>query len=118
MWRLTHDWRYRTWGWEVFQAFERHCKVGGPLAVGYFSVGSTWACYAWGGQVLHWELFQAFERHCKVSSCLQASGDLRPPCYAMRPLLLSAPKAWIMRTPTPTPIPLTGGAQVEAGDAG
>ena len=27
MWRLTHDWRYRTWGWEVFQAFERHCKV-------------------------------------------------------------------------------------------
>ncbi len=28
MWRLTHDWRYRTWGWEVFQAFERHCKVG------------------------------------------------------------------------------------------
>ena len=29
MWRLTHDWRYRTWGWHIFQAFEKHCKVGG-----------------------------------------------------------------------------------------
>ncbi|PSC73991.1 Mannosyl-oligosaccharide 1,2-alpha-mannosidase MNS1 [Micractinium conductrix] len=27
MWRLTHDWRYRTWGWHIFQAFEKHCKV-------------------------------------------------------------------------------------------
>lgn len=28
MWRLTHDWKYRAWGWQVFQAFEAHCKVG------------------------------------------------------------------------------------------
>ncbi|EFN60136.1 hypothetical protein CHLNCDRAFT_33654 [Chlorella variabilis] len=27
MWRLTHDWKYRAWGWQVFQAFEAHCKV-------------------------------------------------------------------------------------------
>lgn len=27
MWRLTRDWRYRTWGWHIFQAFEEHCKV-------------------------------------------------------------------------------------------
>ena len=27
MWRLTRDWRYRTWGWEVFQAFQLHAKV-------------------------------------------------------------------------------------------
>lgn len=28
MWRVTRDWRYRTWGWAIFQAFETHCKVG------------------------------------------------------------------------------------------
>lgn len=27
MWRITRDWRYRTWGWHIFQAFETHCKV-------------------------------------------------------------------------------------------
>ncbi|KAL4422458.1 hypothetical protein ABPG75_008655 [Micractinium tetrahymenae] len=27
MWRVTKDWRYRTWGWQIFQAFETHCKA-------------------------------------------------------------------------------------------
>ncbi|KAL4436084.1 hypothetical protein ABPG77_005532 [Micractinium sp. CCAP 211/92] len=27
MWRITRDWRYRTWGWHIFQAFETHCKA-------------------------------------------------------------------------------------------
>ena len=27
MWRLTRDWRYRAWGWQVFQAFQQHSKV-------------------------------------------------------------------------------------------
>lgn len=27
MWRVTRDWRYRTWGWAIFQAFETHCKA-------------------------------------------------------------------------------------------
>ncbi|KAI3429765.1 hypothetical protein D9Q98_010078 [Chlorella vulgaris] len=27
MWRLTHDWKYRVWAWEIFQAFETHSKA-------------------------------------------------------------------------------------------
>ncbi|NXN93501.1 MA1C1 mannosidase, partial [Rhinopomastus cyanomelas] len=27
MWRLTHDPKYRQWGWEVVQALEKHCRV-------------------------------------------------------------------------------------------
>lgn len=26
MWRLTHDQKYRDWGWEAVQALERHCR--------------------------------------------------------------------------------------------
>ena len=29
LWRATGDRRYREWGWELFQSFERHCKVTG-----------------------------------------------------------------------------------------
>ncbi|KAM9175564.1 mannosyl-oligosaccharide 1,2-alpha-mannosidase IC [Mergus octosetaceus] len=27
MWRLTHDLKYRQWGWEVVKALEKHCRV-------------------------------------------------------------------------------------------
>ncbi|XP_021231217.1 mannosyl-oligosaccharide 1,2-alpha-mannosidase IC [Numida meleagris] len=27
MWRLTHDVKYRQWGWEVVKALEKHCRV-------------------------------------------------------------------------------------------
>ncbi|GAB4814643.1 hypothetical protein N2152v2_001689 [Parachlorella kessleri] len=27
MWRMTKDWKYRTWAWEVFQAFQTQCKT-------------------------------------------------------------------------------------------
>jgi len=27
LWRLTHDQKYREWGWQAFQAFEKHCRV-------------------------------------------------------------------------------------------
>ena len=27
LWRLTGNSRYRDWGWEIFSAIERHCKV-------------------------------------------------------------------------------------------
>lgn len=27
MWRLTHDQKYRDWGWEAVQALERHCRT-------------------------------------------------------------------------------------------
>ncbi|XP_061676895.1 mannosyl-oligosaccharide 1,2-alpha-mannosidase IA isoform X1 [Syngnathoides biaculeatus] len=27
MWRLTHDPKYREWGWEAVEALERHCRV-------------------------------------------------------------------------------------------
>lgn len=26
LWRLTHDQKYREWGWEAFQAIEKHCR--------------------------------------------------------------------------------------------
>ena len=29
LWRQTGKPRYREWGWEIFRAFERHCKVEG-----------------------------------------------------------------------------------------
>jgi len=27
LWRVTKDQNYRNWGWEMFQAFERNCRV-------------------------------------------------------------------------------------------
>ena len=27
LWRLTHEQKYRDWGWEMFRAFEKHCKT-------------------------------------------------------------------------------------------
>ena len=27
LWRTTGDARYRDWGWEIFEAFETHCRV-------------------------------------------------------------------------------------------
>lgn len=26
MWRLTHDQKYRDWGWDAVQALEKHCR--------------------------------------------------------------------------------------------
>mmetsp|Transcript_2149 Transcript_2149/g.7836 ORF Transcript_2149/g.7836 Transcript_2149/m.7836 type:complete len:587 (-) Transcript_2149:2011-3771(-) len=33
-WRYTHDQKYRDWGWEIFEAIEKHCKT----PYGYCSV--------------------------------------------------------------------------------
>ena len=27
MYRITKDEKYRKWGWEIFQAIEKHCRV-------------------------------------------------------------------------------------------
>lgn len=37
-WRMTGDPKYREWGWQVFQAIEKHCKVPGG---GYSGVQSV-----------------------------------------------------------------------------
>lgn len=29
LWRLTHDQKYRDWGWDAVQAIEKHCKSPG-----------------------------------------------------------------------------------------
>lgn len=29
MWRLTHDQKYRDWGWDAIQALEKHCRSDG-----------------------------------------------------------------------------------------
>uniref|UniRef100_A0A4W5NBG6 alpha-1,2-Mannosidase n=1 Tax=Hucho hucho TaxID=62062 RepID=A0A4W5NBG6_9TELE len=34
MWRLTHDPKYREWGWEALEALERHCR----LATGFSGI--------------------------------------------------------------------------------
>lgn len=28
MWHVTHQEKYREWAWQMFLAFEKHCKVG------------------------------------------------------------------------------------------
>lgn len=38
MWRLTHDPKYRQWGWELVQAIEKHCR--GPF--GYAGLKNVW----------------------------------------------------------------------------
>ena len=40
MWRLTHDSKYRQWGWEAVQALEKHCRVEGGYS-GIKNVYST-----------------------------------------------------------------------------
>ncbi|XP_035381885.1 mannosyl-oligosaccharide 1,2-alpha-mannosidase IA isoform X2 [Electrophorus electricus] len=32
MWRLTHDPKYRQWGWEAVEALEKHCRVDGGFS--------------------------------------------------------------------------------------
>lgn len=39
MWRLTHDQKYRDWGWEAVQALERHCKA----EAGYTGIKNVYA---------------------------------------------------------------------------
>jgi len=38
MWRFTKDPKYREWGWKMFLAFEKHCKVAGGGYVGLKNV--------------------------------------------------------------------------------
>jgi len=38
MWRFTKDPKYREWGWKVFMAFEKHCKVDSGGYVGLKNV--------------------------------------------------------------------------------
>lgn len=32
MWRLTHDQKYRDWGWDAVQAIERYCRSPGGFS--------------------------------------------------------------------------------------
>ncbi|KAG2373000.1 hypothetical protein C9374_012943 [Naegleria lovaniensis] len=41
MWRITGDEKYRDWGWNIFQAIEKHCKVEKGGYSGVVSVLST-----------------------------------------------------------------------------
>jgi endoplasmic reticulum Man9GlcNAc2 1,2-alpha-mannosidase len=38
MWRATHNETYRSWGWQIFRAFEMHAKRATP---GYASLESV-----------------------------------------------------------------------------
>ncbi|KAJ7991482.1 hypothetical protein DPEC_G00284330 [Dallia pectoralis] len=51
MWRLTHDPKYRDWGWEVLEAVERHCR----LATGFSGVIDVY-----GHMMIHDNLQQSF----------------------------------------------------------
>ncbi|TRM59358.1 glycoside hydrolase [Schizophyllum amplum] len=37
-WRLTGDTRYRAWGWDIFQAIEKYCKLEGGGYAGIMNV--------------------------------------------------------------------------------
>jgi len=126
MWRLTHDWRYRTWGWEIFQAFERHCKVGRLVPGGWVPgrlAGSVGAGRV-GAGVLGWGSWWG--------TCWERAAQLR---------ILPAGRAWVMQAsgrcrrqllvvsllpslPTPhtthsnPPLPALPCLQAEAGYAG
>lgn len=39
MWRFTRDPKYREWGWKMFLAFEKHCRVPTGGYVGIKNVG-------------------------------------------------------------------------------
>ena len=41
MWRFTKEPKYREWGWKMFLAFERHCKVEAGGYAGLKSVANT-----------------------------------------------------------------------------
>ncbi|GAA6093291.1 mannosyl-oligosaccharide 1,2-alpha-mannosidase IA [Tachysurus ichikawai] len=32
MWRLTHDPKYREWGWQAVEALEKHCRIEGGFS--------------------------------------------------------------------------------------
>lgn len=52
MWRLTHDPRYRQWGWEVVQALEKYCRI--PSG-GYSGLSDVYR-----GDPLHDDVQQSF----------------------------------------------------------
>ncbi|KAH3745759.1 mannosyl-oligosaccharide 1,2-alpha-mannosidase [Pelomyxa schiedti] len=41
LWRLTHDPIYQDWGWEIWQAIDKHCRCNGGGYSGLRSVTST-----------------------------------------------------------------------------
>ena len=43
--RATGDPKYREWGWDIFQAFEKHCKVG-EKRTGWGECG-TFPCFVY-----------------------------------------------------------------------
>ena len=40
MWRITHDEKYRDWGWEVIEALDKYCKT---KEGGYSGIRNVWA---------------------------------------------------------------------------
>ncbi|KAB5591258.1 Transcriptional adapter 2 [Ceratobasidium theobromae] len=40
-WRMTRDPKYRKWGWKIFEAIEKHCKVPGGGYSGVLSVAEV-----------------------------------------------------------------------------
>uniref|UniRef100_A0AAR2KS43 alpha-1,2-Mannosidase n=1 Tax=Pygocentrus nattereri TaxID=42514 RepID=A0AAR2KS43_PYGNA len=61
MWRLTHDPKYRQWGWEAVEALEKHCRVDS----GYSGIRDVYA-----STVSHDNMQQSFF----LSETLKAEG--------------------------------------------
>ena len=40
MWRITHEEKYREWGWQMIQALDKHCKSEGG---GYSGIRDVWS---------------------------------------------------------------------------
>ena len=41
MWRITHDEKYREWGWQMIQALDKHCKS--KETGGYSGIRDVWS---------------------------------------------------------------------------
>ena len=39
MWRITHDQKYRDWGWQAVQALDNYCRTEEG---GYVGIGDVW----------------------------------------------------------------------------
>ncbi|KAL0961950.1 hypothetical protein UPYG_G00333810 [Umbra pygmaea] len=71
LWRLTHDPKYRDWGWEAVQALERHCRV----ATGFSGIIDVY-----GHMIQHDNLQQSFflSETLKYLYLLFSDDDLLP----------------------------------------
>ena len=64
LWRLTKNPKYRIWGWKIFKAFQKYCKIS---TGGYSSIKSVVECPLY--LKIKWNRFGLQKRSNTFSSC-------------------------------------------------